>query len=366
MKYFGVNHVFLVSSGKAALVVILTALKKIRNRKYVVIPAYTCYSVPSAVLKAGLEIKLCDINTETLDYDYEMLENVVDDEVLCIVSTHLFGIPSNTSELKKRYGSRGIYILEDAAQAMGGVFQNRKLGTLGDAGFFSLGRGKNINTGAGGIILTSSEDISESIREIYQSLHGEPLIEYIKNIFQVFFQQLFLNPSLYWFPSQLSFLKIGETIFCKDFPIYRLSNFKIGLLYQWESRLENFNNQRSVTADYYIRNIKFPENQLIYSSKNTYLRFPVYVNGPEEKEKFCKDNFQYGISPMYPDSINNIKDIKEKYNGLAYPGAEFVANHLITFPTHCFLKEKDKLHLAELLESLQIEAKKYNDRHRDG
>jgi len=277
---------------------------------------------------------------------------------LCIVSTHLFGIPSNVSELKERYGRKGVFIIEDAAQAMGGVFQNRKLGTLGDAGFFSLGRGKNINTGAGGIILTSSDDISGYIQEIYQSLDREPLIEYTINIFQVFFQQLFLNPNLYWFPTQLSFLKIGETIFCKDFPMYKLSNFKIGLLYQWESRLEKFNNQRSITADYYIRNIKFAENRRIYSSKCPFLRFPVYVNDSEEKKNICKDNFQYGISPMYPDSINNIEEIKEIFYKSTYPEAEFVADHLITIPTHCLLKEQDKLHFAKMLMSLQHETEK--------
>ncbi len=351
-EHFGVKHVFLVSSGKAALFVILSALKKIRNRKYVIIPAYTCYSVPSAILKAGLEIILCDINTETLDYDYEMLEKVTNEEVLCIVSTHLFGIPSNVSELKERYQGKGIFIIEDAAQAMGGVLHSRKLGTLGDAGFFSLGRGKNITTGTGGIILTSSDDIAESIQQIYRSLKREPPIEYTKNIFQVFFLHIFLNPMLYWFPSQLSFLKIGETIFHKDFPVYRLSGFKAGLLFQWESRLEKFNEHRSATSNFYIRTIQPPKNLLFYSSSYPFLRFPFYVNGPEEKAKICMDYSSFGVSPMYPSSINNMDEIKEIFDGSAYPGAEYAVNCLITLPTHCLLKVQDKLHLSDMLKSL--------------
>lgn len=351
-EHFGVKHVFLVSSGKAALFVILSALKKIRNRKYVIIPAYTCYSVPSAILKAGLEIKLCDINRETLDYDYEMLEKVIDEEVLCIVSTHLFGIPSNVSELKKRYQGKGIFIIEDAAQAMGGVSQNRKLGTLGDAGFFSLGRGKNITTGTGGIILTSSDDIADSIQQIYHSFKREPPIEYTKNIFQVFFLHIFLNPWLYWFPSQLSFLKIGETKFHKDFSVYRLSGFKAGLLFQWESRLAKFNEHRSAISNFYIRTIQPPKNLLFYSSSYPFLRFPFYVKDPVEKAIVCRNFFHFGISSMYPDSINNINEIKEKFKGLCYPGAKFVVNSLITLPTHCFVNERDKLHLSVMLKSL--------------
>jgi dTDP-4-amino-4,6-dideoxygalactose transaminase len=289
---------------------------------------------------------------ETLDYDYEMLEKLIDEEVLCIVSTHLFGILSNVSELKKRYQGKGIFIIEDAAQAMGGVFQDGKLGTLGDAGFFSLGRGKNITTGTGGVILTSSDVIADAIQPIYRSLKREPPVEYAKNIFQVFFLHIFLNPMLYWFPSQLSFLKIGETIFHKDFPVYRLSGFKTGLLFQWESRLAKFNDHRSATSNLYIRTIQPPKNLLFYSSSYPFLRFPFYVKDSEEKAKICKDYSNFGISPMYPASINNIDEIKEIFDGSAYPGAEHVVNRLITLPTHCLLNVQDKLQLADMLKSL--------------
>jgi len=72
-SYFGVNHVFLVSSGKAGLALILQALKSLHpERNEVLIPAYTCFSVPSAIIKAGLKVSLCDIDPSTLDFDYEL------------------------------------------------------------------------------------------------------------------------------------------------------------------------------------------------------------------------------------------------------------------------------------------------------
>jgi perosamine synthetase len=351
-EYFGVKHVYLVSSGKTALAVILSALKKLRNRSHVIIPAYTCYSVPSAIMKAGLKIRLCDINPDTLDYDYEMLDKIVDDDVLGIVSTHLFGIPSEVSELKKKYGNRGIFIIEDAAQAMGGISQRKKLGTLGDAGFFSLGRGKNITAGTGGIILTSSDDLADAINDIFQCLKEEPHVEYVKNIIQVFFQQLFIHPNLYWFPFQLPFLKIGETIYCTDFSMYRLSNFKIGLMHQWRSRLERFNDKRSRTGNYYANNIMKSENIRIHSGAYPYLRFPVYLGCSEEKARICKEYSWLGISPMYPDSVNHIEEIKDDFSGSVYPGADYVVRRLITLPTHCFLNERDKSSIASILKGL--------------
>jgi dTDP-4-amino-4,6-dideoxygalactose transaminase len=67
--YFGSEFVFLASSGKAALFLILKGLSLLRSRKKVLIPAYTCYSVPSAIVKSGLEIALCDVDPETLDFE---------------------------------------------------------------------------------------------------------------------------------------------------------------------------------------------------------------------------------------------------------------------------------------------------------
>ena len=72
--YFNVNNIFSVSSGKAALMLALSALKRLSpDKNEVIIPAYTCYSVPAAILKADLKIVLCDIDASTFDFDYNSL-----------------------------------------------------------------------------------------------------------------------------------------------------------------------------------------------------------------------------------------------------------------------------------------------------
>ena len=75
--HFGVSHVFLVSSGTAALTLTLMGLRSSSRRTDVVIPAYTCPSVPAAVLKAGLRPVLCDINPSTFDFDHALLERTL-------------------------------------------------------------------------------------------------------------------------------------------------------------------------------------------------------------------------------------------------------------------------------------------------
>jgi len=84
-EYFGVKHCFLVSSGKAALTLILKALHKIHpDRDEVLIPAFTCYSVPSAIVRAGLKVRLCDISPDTLDFDFNQLDKILAQSKLSI------------------------------------------------------------------------------------------------------------------------------------------------------------------------------------------------------------------------------------------------------------------------------------------
>jgi len=76
--YFAVQHCFLVSSGRAALTIILKALKEhCPHKDRVLIPAYTCYSVPSAIVRAGLKLQLCDMQSDTLDFNYVRLSELL-------------------------------------------------------------------------------------------------------------------------------------------------------------------------------------------------------------------------------------------------------------------------------------------------
>ena len=139
---FGVRHVFLVSSGSAALALALIALRSRSTRTEVIIPAYTCFSLPAAILKAGLQPVPCDIDPVTFDFDHTLLRQTMTGRTLCVVGHHLFGIPSDMARLRAICDSNGTFLIEDAAQAMGVELDGRKLGTMGDVGVFSLGRGR--------------------------------------------------------------------------------------------------------------------------------------------------------------------------------------------------------------------------------
>jgi len=344
--HFGVRHAFLVSSGTAALTLTLMGLRSTSRRTEVVIPAYTCFSVPAAVLKAGLRPVLCDINPSTFDFDHALLERTLNGNTLCVVAHHLFGIPSNIERVRALSRARGIVVVEDAAQAMGVESHGRSLGTLGDVGLFSLGRGKTITCGSGGIIVTNSVQIAEAVGRRCREVAQPGLAEVLKDFATIALMALFIRPRLYWLPAALPFLRLGQTIFPKDVSLKRLSGVKAGVLREWRTRLSESNRIRSEATAYFSQRLSIgPVN----GPAHPYLRLPILAATPAERDRIysLSQRRGLGLSVAYPTPINEIPEISGAFNGQRFPSARRVAEQLLTIPIHHWLSDDDKRAIAE-------------------
>jgi dTDP-4-amino-4,6-dideoxygalactose transaminase len=356
-RHFGVRHVFLVSSGTAALTLTLKALKTLSRssalsssassgRNEVVIPAYTCFSVPAAVLKAGLRPVLCDINPATFDFDHALLERTLNANTLCVVAHHLFGIPSDIERIRVLCRARDIFVVEDAAQAMGVESNGRSLGTLGDAGIFSLGRGKQITCGSGGVIATNSDPIADAVGRAYRELVATGLGETLREFVLIVLMAVFIRPRLYWLPAALPFLRLGQTIFPKDVALRRFSGMKAGILHEWRARLSASNRIRSSAAADFGRRLSIG---VASGLPHPYLRLPIFAATQAERARiyFRSQREGLGLSVAYPTPINEIPEICVAFNGQRFPSARRVADHLLTIPLHQWLSETDKQAIAD-------------------
>lgn len=348
-QYFGARHVFLASSGKAALTLSLTALKASSSRREVVIPAYTCFSVPGAVLSAGLQPVLCDINPSTFDFDHALLEQRLNDNTLCVVAHHLFGIPSNIERIRSLCRERGIAVIEDAAQAMGVESDGRKLGTLGDVGVFSLGRGKNITCGSGGIVITNSDRIADEIRKQWPRFESPALSEVLSDFAKLIVMKIFIRPGLYWLPAALPFLRLGQTIFPREVFVKRLSGMQAGLLRRWQRLLQQSNQRRAETAGWVSRQLSLP---LPSGPSHPYLRVPILAVTPERRDRIhaLAEQRGLGVSLAYPTPVNEIPEISKMFDGQHYPSARRVAERILTIPTHQWISKKDTHAILECVE----------------
>jgi len=346
----GVRRAFGVSSGKGALAVILRALHGLSGRRRVILPAYTCFSVPSAIVKAGLEPVPCDIEEGSFDYNYGRLLPMLQEDVLCVLSIHLFGVPSDPRRLLGPCRSKGIFVVEDAAQALGGTVDGHWLGTLADVGFYSLGRGKNITCGGGGIIVSDSTEILEALDRVVGGLPPARAREDLATLLTLLLLGAFISPSLYWFPAGLPFLRLGETIFYEDFPIYGLSGYQASILDGWYGTLDWLNGVRRANAGFYLNGTRGLRD---YGAGIAYLRFPVVLDGTRKRRVLRDlDGTSVGINGMYPCPVSRIPELAGRYRMGDFPEAERVAESLITLPTHPLVSGRDRSRICALLESV--------------
>ena len=320
-----------------------------------VIPAYTCFSVPSAIIKAGLQVSLCDIDPSTLDFDYKLLEKSLNNKTLCVLATHLFGMPADMERIQHICKDKHIPVVEDAAQAMGSKCNGKFLGTIGDVGFFSLGRGKNITCGSGGVIITNNDMIAGAIEKVYTSIERPSLLEEAIEFGKVIAMACFIRPSLYWLPAGLPFLKLGETNFYSEFPMEKMSGMRAGLLRRWKKQLEESNRIRMENSIYFCSTLTSTSTSTLtlpfpYGKSIPFLRFPVICSDKATRDQLYSLSKEkgLGIAKMYPTPISEIQEIRDQFKDKRFPAAKLVADRLVTVPTHAFLRERDKKNIFEL------------------
>jgi len=344
-KYFGVPYACLVSSGTAALTLALIALRDLSERTDVIIPAFTCYSVPAAVLTAGLRPVLCDIEPATFDFDHAQLEQTLTDNTLCVVAHHLFGVPSDIERLRAMCHSRGIFLVEDAAQAMGIEADGGYLGTRADVGIFSLGRGKNVTSGSGGVIVARRDAIAQALDRRCSCLEHPSRFHVLAELVRLAVMAAFIRPNLYWLPASLPFLRLGETIFPGDVVLQRLSAMQAGLLHSWRERLAESNHIRSENAADFSRRLSLRPPR---GHRHPYLRLPVLAATPASRTRIFDMSRRQGLgmSVGYPATINQVPQLRGYFDAGRFPGAAKLAEQLLTIPTHNWVEERDRVAIA--------------------
>jgi perosamine synthetase len=356
----GVNHCLFFNSGRTALVHILKALKNLSGpgKDEVIIPAYTCFSVPSAIVRAGMKIRLVDIDSKTMDYRYDKLEKADFENVLAVLSCNLFGIISDWKKLGPIAREKGVYAVEDAAQTLGVRLDGKASGGFGDVAFFSFGRGKNLSTYSGGVVLTGNESIAAELQPIFRGRKGN-LFREIDAAAKITLYGLFLRPRLYWIPNAIPFLKLGETVFDPEFKLDFLTGIQYNAGTVLFRKLEEINSIR-------INNAKKLSNALLdlkgfcipgYYENDPipYVRLPVIVNTRSERDKIIENLRKANImaGSMYPSTIRQIPGIA-RYLASAendFTGSEEVANRLLCLPTHPYLSDRDISNIINVIKN---------------
>ena len=164
--YCGTRHCVGVSSGTAALTLMLRAFK-VGPGDEVIVPAHTFIASALAVAHVGATPVLCDVEPDTGLIDAEAARALVGPRTAAILAVHLYGQTCDMTALGRLADDGGLLLLEDAAQAAGAEHRGARAGSLGAAGAFSFYPGKNLGAlGDGGAICTDDAQLAEGLRRL--------------------------------------------------------------------------------------------------------------------------------------------------------------------------------------------------------
>ena len=163
-QFCEVKHCIGVGNGTDALFISLKSLG-IGVGDEVITAANSFIATSEAITATGAQVVFCDIDPQTYNIDVSQIEVKITPQTKAIIPVHLYGQPADMApilELARRYG---LKIVEDAAQAHGARYKERRVGSLGDVACFSFYPGKNLGAyGDGGAIVTDDDELALKVR----------------------------------------------------------------------------------------------------------------------------------------------------------------------------------------------------------
>jgi len=166
-EMFGVRHALAVTSCTHALEMAMLALD-VRTGDEVICPSFAFVSAANAVVLRAARVVFADIEEESLGIDPVDFETRITPRTRGVIVIHYAGVPCRMGEILKIARKHDLFVVEDAAQAVGSAWQGVHMGTLGEIGCYSLHVTKNITCGEGGVFLTNDSNLfarAEIIRE---------------------------------------------------------------------------------------------------------------------------------------------------------------------------------------------------------
>lgn len=283
IKMLNTSYCSAVSNGTASLHIALISLG-IGVGDEVIVPAFSYVATANVVELVGAKPVFVDIDIETFNIDISKINSKITERTKAIMPVHEFGLACNMTEIVEIAKKNNLYIIEDAACALGATWQGKNVGTFGDFGSFSLHPRKAVTSGEGGLLFSQNESRDNEIKCLRN--HG---IEH--GTFPMNFKSAGFN--------------------------YRMTDFQAALVFGQVTRLSIIIEQRQAIAKIYndeLRNSLFIKPQVNIGSSHIYQSYHILLESQDTRKEFSKYLLSKGITNNYgAQCIPKMTFYKNKY-----------------------------------------------------
>lgn len=328
-KKLDVSYVLPTGSGTAALE--LTCALLLKRGHEAILPSFTFSSCANAILLAGAKPVFADIDINTYNLDPVEIEKKITKNTKAIMVVHYAGMACAMDKIIQIANENNLYVIEDAAHALGASYGGKSLGTIGNVGCFSFHGTKNAASGEGGAFVTNDKQIfkiAEIIRE-----KGTNRSSFMRGE-----------------RKKYSWVKVGRSLI--------LSDILSAIALEQIKKLDKITLLRRKNSEYFLKKLKKISSKIILPriSEGTDPNWHIFaIRVPRTiRDKIIKELRTYGVEasfhylPLHQSHMGK----KLGYKAKDLPVSEEVASTLIRLPMHPRLKKSELDYMVEALEKV--------------
>jgi perosamine synthetase len=326
-EYVGVKYALALNSGTSALHVVLAA-HDIGKGDEVIVPSFTFIATANAALFVGARPVFAEIEGETYGLDPADVERRITPKTKAIMPIHYGGSPCHIEKLKHIANKHNLILIEDAAESLGAMVNNMKVGSFGDSAILSFCSPKVITMGEGGMIFTNSRDVYEKARLIYNHGRAETS-DYFSST------------------EQMEYVTLGYN--------FRMSTMTAALGLSQMDKIDKVIHMRRENANYLskalskIKEVEIPKEPANYFS--VYQMYTIRIRGREGTRDRLKEYLnQNGIgAKVYFDPIHLSLFYRRKfgYKSGDLPATEKISQEVLTLPMYPSLTKTEMDYVVE-------------------
>jgi perosamine synthetase len=334
-KYIGCKYAIGVSSCTAALHLSLLAVG-VKNTQEVITSCFTFCATANSIEYTGAKPVFADIDEETYNISPDEIKKRITENTVAIIPVDYAGHPVELKEILKIAEENSLYVIEDAAHALGSEYENKKIGNISHLTCFSFYPTKNITTGEGGMVTTNNLEFAEKIKIL--SLHG---------INRDAWKRYRKEGSWYYEEVELGYK-------------YNLPDINSAIGIVQLKRIEKFLKIREKYAKIYDENLKNVEEIVIpkvrKNVRHSYHLYPILLESKKlKRDEFIEELKKQGIGAsvhFLPVHLHPYYKNKYKYKEGDFPVAEKIYKKIVSLPLYPKMEESDIIRVVKSIKNI--------------